>query len=212
VFFQYILKGIPGLTETEADEILLRSGIRCNLWHRHGELSSNQRADALSRESLFAHLHKYDQYDHETGRTFGQSTPYISTTAGTVEEEVSNERIIIRDAFFTAVQFGTANFLSTGYVYYGYVLTLGKPSFQLQEFAEEVRDLHLYLEYMRFRDEGEVVAKFEIPSIRLSRYERYNGPELLHSLRRGERPRPIIRENPLYCRPESYANIRGTIG
>jgi len=82
----------------------------------------------------------------------------------------------------------------------------------LQEFAEEVRNVHLYPRFLRWRHQGEITAKIEIPSVRLRCAERYHGPTLAEQLDRGEPPEPAeVRPNPTYCPPGRYTNILGQI-
>lgn len=50
-------------------------------------------------------------------------------------------------------------FATDGFRRRGYVLTLGKQSIPMREFAEEVRELHIYTSFLRYHPEGEIVAK-----------------------------------------------------
>jgi len=44
------------------------------------------------------------------------------------------------------------------------VFTLGRQSIDLCEFAEEVRELNIYKNFLPFHAEGEIAAKIEIRS------------------------------------------------
>jgi hypothetical protein len=131
-----------------------------------------------------------------------------------VEPDHEAEENYVWDAFYTAVWYATEEFKTSGFVYYGYVYTLGKQAIPLREFAEEVRDLHVYPSYMPYRREGEVVAKLHIPATRLRRCEWYSGPKAEEDFIAGRRPylRSIdILENPGYKPPEPYSNVRGML-
>jgi hypothetical protein len=185
VWFQQVLKGINGIDETTAREILTRSGIGSNWWRTVGTISPSEQQDMLTPRNLDWHLNRYDDIDPMTGDRFSVNTPYISTTAGTVDPDPAHRRNVIRDAFFTAAWFATDGFRSDGYVFHGYVYTLGKPSVRLAEFAEEVRDLHAYTSYLPYRLEGELVAKISIPATRLEKAEKYTGRTLRRQLQSG---------------------------
>jgi hypothetical protein len=116
------------------------------------------------------------------------------------------------DPFITALQFATSNFTTEGHIFYAYLFTLGRQSIPLVEFSEEVRELNIYTEFLPFHDEGEITAKIEIRSPQIERWEKYDGPSALRSLRRGNAARPaFVRMNPFYSEPEQYCNIRGLV-
>ena len=124
------------------------------------------------------------------------------------------ERAYSFSAFNTASWFATRDYTITGWIFYGYVYTIGRPSIELPEFAEEVRDLHNYPGGYMYHDEGEIVAKILIPPSRLQRCERYNGPELRRSLESGKLPKLAAADvihNPKYVNPLHYTNVRGIL-
>lgn len=209
MYFQKVLKGLGGIDDAQARAMLLHGGILCNWWNRVGRISPRQVADKLTEANLFWHLERYDDTFPETGRPFREDTPFISTTAGAVERSTFFRTNLVHPPLLTALLFATDWFSRSGYVFYGYVYTLGRPAVPLREFAEEVRELHLYTSYLRFHPEGEITAKIEIPSARLGKVERYDGPTAEVDLRAGRLPTPVQTwTNPSYCRPEDYANIR----
>ena len=112
---------------------------------------------------------------------------------------------------YTALRFATDNFTVDGYVIYAYVFTLGRKAIELQAFAEEVRDLNTYTDFYLFHDEGEVVAKIEVPATQIERVEKYT-IEGIKSLRDGRLPTPDeVFPNDVYRDPKQYANIRGLL-
>jgi hypothetical protein len=80
-------------------------------------------------------------------------------------------RNIVYIPIITALNFATNWLTRPGYVFYGYVFTLGQKSLELAEFAEEVRELHIYTHFLPYHDEGEIVAKIHIPAVRLEKVE-----------------------------------------
>jgi hypothetical protein len=216
MFFQHVLKGIRGLTWEQANEVLTVTGIESNWIRTRGHVSQQQIIERLSREELIWHLTRYDEKDGRTGGQFGLTSPFISTSAGTSEQSTAagEERAYSFSAFDTASWFATGDYTDTGWIFFGYVFTLGKPSIEHREFAEEVRDLHIYSAGYKFHGEGELVAKLVIPPTRLERCERYRGPALRRALESGRRPklgpRDVIR-NKKYADPMHYINIRGIL-
>ena len=114
--------------------------------------------------------------------------------------------------FRTALTFATEGFTRVGYVFYGYVFTLGKKAVELEEFAEEVRDLYVYSQYLPFYREGEIVAKVQIAAVNLQKYEKFDPQACLTDLAAGRKPRPVdVVDNPDYAPPQRFANIRGMV-
>jgi hypothetical protein len=212
MIFQKVLKGIGGITDDQAAHMLTRDGILCEWWRRVGEITPSQVKDKLTEDNLFWHLERYDDVHPETNRPFNQDTPYISTTAGSIQRDQLLTRNVFYPPLLTAMQFATNWFRRAGYIFYGYVYVLGKKSLPLEEFAEEVRELNIYTSWLRFHKEGEIVAKIIIPSTRLSRVERYEPNPTLSALRRGAKPAPAWSlDNPTFCPPEDFSNVRDVL-
>ncbi len=212
MIFQKVLKGIGGISDARAEQMVMHTGINCGWWNRVGTISPAEIKDKLTEDNLFWHLERYDDIHPSTGRPFNQDTPYISTTAGSVQRDQLLSRNIFYPPFLTALLFATDWFSRPGYIFYGYVYVLGKKSVPLEEFAEEVRELNIYTSWLRFHDEGEVVAKIIIPSTRLSRVERYEPSTSLAALRAGRKPTPDWSvDNPTFCPPEGYSNVRDVL-
>jgi hypothetical protein len=212
MFFQKVLKGIAGLSRDDADSVFL-NGIHCNWWRRVGQISPAEIVDKITDRNLDWHLNHYDEPDPTMrGTPFRENTPYISVTAGTVERDEFLQRNLVFDPFITALRFATNDFTTKGYVFYAYVFTLGRKSVELCEFAEEVRELNVYQNFLPFHHEGEIAAKIEIRGRRIERWEEYDGPTALTALQSATIPPPTFtRENPLFAGPERYCNIRGLV-
>ena len=211
MFFQKVLKGIPGLTDDEAEQAF-EWGIQCIWWRRVKAITPAGIVEKLTERNLDWHLNRYDTIDPVTGVEFFKNTPYISATAGTVERDVFARRNLVFDPFFTALRFATRDFTISGHIFYAYVFTLGKQSVPLEAFAEEVRELNIYKHYLPFHPEGEITAKIIIRGPQIERTEEYDGVQAERELRSGRFPRPSsVLRNLRYAPPERYCNIRGLI-
>jgi hypothetical protein len=212
MYFQKVLKGIAGLDRLGATNAFA-SGIVCNWWRRVGVITPPQVILKLTERNLDWHLNHYDDSDpYEGGAPFSENTPYISATAGTVERDDFARQNIVFDPFITALRFATRDFTVVGHIFHGYVFTLGCQSIELRGFAEEVRELHIYKNYLPFHSEGEITAKIEIPGPQIERLEEYDGPAALQDLIGGYIPAPLFTAvNGLYASPEQYCNIRGLV-
>jgi hypothetical protein len=210
MFFQSFLKGIAKLSQPQALDILLDTGILCRWRSNAGTLTPQQVRDRLTWRSLDWHLNHYDEDDpDENDEPFCEHTPFISTTAGTVERDASARANYVQSAFRTALSFATLGFTASGHIFYGYVYVLGKKSIALEPFAEEVRDLHIYTGFLPYHHEGEIAAKIHIPCNNLEKCEEYDGPAALHELDCGRRPTPgTTTFNPHFAPPEQFTNVR----
>ena len=215
MFFQRVLKGvpaatgqIPGLTDKRASEAVAGQGIICNWWQNkpRGTISPPEIQAKLTDAALHDHLVHYD--------VVGPETPFISTTAGTVASEVELECYTRFPAIYTALRFATRDFTVDGYVVHAYVYTLGKRSVELEEFAEEIRDVNTYTSYYAWHPEGEIVAKIQIPARRIEKIERYCLNSVAEQLDHGRVPTPteVFAEPSVYRDPLQYANVRGFLG
>jgi hypothetical protein len=211
MFFQKVLKGIAGLTRNEADFALVQ-GILCNWWRTVHRISPPEIVQKLTERNLDWHLNHYSDFDPSTNAPFSENTPYISVTAGVVERYVFLQRNVVFDPLITALRFATSDFTTTGHVFCAYVFTLGRESIDLCQFAEEVRELNIYKNFMPFHAEGEITAKIEIRGPQIEMWEEYDGPQALAAIRAGSFPAPsFTRWNPIYAPPEEYCNIRGLV-
>jgi hypothetical protein len=212
MMFQRVLKGMPaeapgrrGLTDERARAIVDGLGVPCSWWLNapSREISPRDVGAKLTEEALRQHLVEYDKVR--------DTTPFISTTAGTVEVNAAKGRYDKFVPEYAALSFATRNFGQPGYLVHAYVFVLGRRSVELEAFAEEVRDVHLYTSYYRWHREGEVVAKVHIPAQCIEKIERYSNVGLQADLDAGRLPKPekTFRAANVYCDPLRYANVRG---
>jgi hypothetical protein len=212
MFFQKVLKGITGLTRQNASEMFV-AGIQCNWWRKVHRISPIQIVEKLNERNLDWHLNHYDESDPLMNHApFHENTPFISVTAGVVERDAFLRRNIVFDPFVTALRFATRDFATTGHIFYAYVFTLGRQSIELVEFAEEVRELNIYQNFLPFHPEGEITAKVEIRGPQIERWEEYDGPATFQAFMNGDLPEPTATQvNSIYAPPEQYCNIRGLV-
>jgi hypothetical protein len=212
MFFQKVLKGIAGLARDDADATF-SNGIQCNWWRRVGVIRVDQILERLTERNLDWHLNHYDEPDPlMNDAPFYENTPFISVTAGAVERDAFAQRNLLFDPFLTALRFATRGFTETGHIFYGYVFTLGRQSIVLSVFAEEVRELNIYKNFLPFHPEGEITAKIEIRAPQIERWEEYDGVAARRALIGGAMPTPTMTQvNATYANPEEYCNIRGLV-
>lgn len=216
MFFQKVLKGIPALDKPHVEEIVGQYGIICNWWRHKDTINEPEVKSQLTEANLLHHLNDYDKplpAGHAWagyGSTYGDVTPFISTTAGAVERDDLKRTNILYVPFMTALRFATSGFQGNGWIFYAYVMTLGKQSVELRGFSEEVRELHIYTKYLPYHHEGEITAKISIPSVNIEKAEYYDGPAALQAFRQGRKPMPldVVDNAANYKSPEGYCNIR----
>jgi hypothetical protein len=206
MFFQKAIKGIAGLSREAADLTFLQ-GIHCNWWRRVHGITPFEIREKLTERNLDWHLNHYDDADPFEGNTpFRENTPFISVTAGAVERDEFSRRNIVFDPLITALRFATRDFAEIGHIFYVYVFTLGRQSIEICEFAEEVRELNVYKNFLPFHPEGEITAKIEICGPRIEKWEEYDGRAALADLQAGNPARPTFTQtNPPMNRPNSIA-------
>jgi hypothetical protein len=159
MMIQRVYKGICGIERDEAEARLRALGIASRWWQKNGSVGPDEVLAQLTETALMRHLNDYD--------TFGPETPFISTTAGSVVRDATGKTNIIESAEYIATEFATDGFTRDGWVFAGYLFTLGRKAVRQQPFAEEVRELNLYTGYLPFQPEGELVAKFHWPAVQL---------------------------------------------
>lgn len=210
MIFQFVIKGINGINDTDANNILFHEGIKCNWLRKVGAILPEDALAKLNDRNLKWHINHYKEYDPLTGESFDKNTPYISTTAGTVERDHLNRKNVIRSALEVALRFATDFYKSDGYLFYCYVMVLGKKAVELTSFAEEFRELNIYTRYSSYQPEGEITAKIHIPSIQIEKYQFYQISKVNEALRKGNEPEPVFtKDNNNYIDPETFSNVRG---
>lgn len=214
MYFQKVVKGINGINTQKARD-LLDNGIICNWWRNAQKITPLQIKEQLVEPNVEIHLNEYDTplpsghpLSH-LGSTFGDVTPFISTSAGAIQIDHFNRVNILFPPFMTALRFATDNFKSSGFIFYCSLITLGRKAVEFEQFAEEVRELHIYQNYLPYHHEGEIMAKIIIPSIQIEKAVEFNGPAAKADLDNGKLPQPLqTLDNYAYCPPENYSNIR----
>lgn len=215
MFFQKVLKGISNISKQEAEKIVLYEGIHSNFWRAKKVITNTEVKDELTEMNLLHHLndyekplpsgHKWEDY----GKTYGDMSIFISTTAGAIQRDDYISKNVLFAPYITALNFATNFFEDDGYLFYAYVMTLGKKSIALASFSEEVRELHIYTDFLPFHHEGEITAKVSIPSVFIEKAEYYIGIDALQELDQGRLPMPVYTiNNPNYADPDDYNNIR----
>jgi hypothetical protein len=212
MFIQRVLKGITGIDRNSVQTIASNKGIQCNWWRTVRTITTAEIKEKLSDRNLVWHLNEYDTIDPVTGKPFHENTPFISTTAGTVERDYFYARNLVFPAWLTALRFATDQFTQTGYVFYAYSFVLGKQSIPLMQFSEEVRDLHIYTQYLPYHPEGEIVAKIYIPAVSIEKVEEYDPIAAQTAFKGNNLPSPTwTYNNPAYVPPEPFSNLRGLL-
>lgn len=215
MIIQKVLKGISGLTEMEANN-MIDQGIICGWWRTVGRISAGEAIQHLTAVNAELHLNHYHK-PVPSGNAlaslgaarFGDVSPFISTTAGAIQQDHLHKKNICFDPFLTALRFATGNFRYRGYVFYAYLFTIGKIAIEMEQFSEEVRELHIYKDYLPYHRQGEVMAKIIIPTVQIEKAVGYDGPTAKRDIIKGRIPTPlntIINSN--YQQPEKLSNIR----
>ena len=213
MIIQKVIKGIPISTEKEVSEIFDR-GICCNWWivWCSGKLPVHEVPQRLTDELLDWHQNRYgDPYPgtSRSDRPFYEQTPFISTTAGTIERNTFYQTNIRHSARDVALPFATEDWTRDACLFFCYLFILGKKSVGHEHFSEELRELNIYSGYSAFQPEGEITAKIIIPPPQIERAELWSLKKV--QMRSGLYSVPTLTntwDNPLYLPPEDYHNIR----
>lgn len=216
MFYQKITKGIAYLSDKDADDIVITDGLQSNWWRLKGTIREHEIKAVLTEENLVHHLDDYDELISPepndplmSGKTYGAVSPFISTTAGSIQRDMANQRNILYSPFLTALEFATDSYRCGGYVFYAYVITIGRRAVVMRQFSEEIRELHIYTGFRKYHHEGEIAAKIGVPAIQIEKAEKYEGTKAYNDLVNGDMPkasRTIF--NPDYVSPSRLANVR----
>jgi hypothetical protein len=232
VIFQWFLRGIcdwdGDLDENWAKQVLNRDGLRSAWLRLHPRSDPAEWDQAVNHnDSLLWHTTRFDEqgFPDWPDRPFGEQSPFLSLSSGTVEPDHRVGKNQKYPAWYTAVLFATSHGRSDGWVFHGYTSILGLPSLPLLEFSEEVRDLHQHDFYNPYHPEGEVVAKILIPPVRLKEAFRVTADRLWEwhdelqgyieavgfedplELLAGLSSHPVV-EGDSYRAPDEFSNIR----
>ena len=208
MFVQTCIKGINGISSTEAKEILDGGGIQCNWWRVVHRISPNEINERLTSANLDLHINSYGASHPVLPGKVKEETPFISLTAGCVERSVFLKTNFIHPAHQTALWFASdfGRLRGECFLFYCWVVVALTPAVEIHHLAEEVRELNTYRRYSAFQTEGEIVAKIEVSARQIHRYEQYR----ISSGARGIATFSLedVTVNPLYVDPYSIVNIR----
>jgi hypothetical protein len=211
MIIQRVIKGISRITEDDARRIL-SVGIVCNWWRKVDLLPQVEVPLRLTERNLDWHQNRYNDPDPlEGGEQFRLHTPFISATAGTVERDTFNETNVMNPAWKEALPFATDSLTADGYLFYCYLLIIGRQAVAHQAFAEELRELNIYPGFSLNQPEGEITAKIIIPPAQIEKAEFWSADDALRATDSGMLPAPDpsrILHNPLFVPPEDYNNVR----
>jgi hypothetical protein len=211
MIIQQTLKGISGIDANIANG-LLAGGIPCNLVRRRSWISFAEIPSRLSLRNLDWHQNQYNAPDPlEGNEPFSLHTPFISTTAGTVERFISTSTNVVTPAWIEAADFATASYTVDGYIFYCYLWMVGRQTVKHQALSEELRKLNVYTGFSPFQPEGEITAKISIPPAQIEKAEFLSASDAFNAVQNEVLPvfdpsRRIM--NPLFVNPSDYNNVR----
>jgi len=212
MIIQEVLKGINGLSAADVTAIFAQ-GIQCNWWRKVITLPANEIPLRLTDRNLNWHQNRYEDPDPlEGGEKYSRHTPFISTTAGSVERDIFNQTNTLHSAWWEALCFATDFWKSDGWIFYCSAWILGRKAIGHQAFAEEIRELHIYSDFSPFQPEGEITAKIVIPPAQIQRAEEWRLDDILTATSGGLLPTPSNTiANPLFIDPMTYSNVRAAL-
>jgi len=213
MIIQRVIKGIGNVTRSEAER-LLQQGIICNWWRNVNPLPDSEIPQRLTDRNLFWHQNRYSDPDPlEGGQPFYEHTPFISTTAGTVERDPSMSRNVIHPAWLVSLEFATDGWSRGGFLFHCYLFVLGRSTVAHRHFSEELRELNVYTGYSPYQPEGEITAKIIIPPTQIEKLSFYSISSIQSSFAAGLLPTPDdeITNMGMYRPPEELSNIRNVL-
>jgi hypothetical protein len=213
MIIQRVIKGLQRLSKTTAQAIL-STGIECNLCRIKGQIAYAEIPKMLTERNLEWHQDHFEDPDplwkNPKDELFQYHTPFISTTAGTVERRKGQN--VRRKAFEIALKFATDGLTVNGWLFYCDLFVLGRPTVELPVFSDELRELNVHTRYSVHQTEGEIVAKILIPPTQIEQAHFFDVSDVKDALNKGEIPSPNdTLSNTLYVNPSLYNNVRGFI-
>ena len=212
MIIQQVIKGISGLDDLAVKDIF-KTGIVCNWWRNQpkGILPRDRIPEKLTERNLDWHQNSYNQPDPlEGNKKFSINTPYISTTAGTVERDVARRTNTLTPAWKIAFYFATDGWTSDGWLFYCHLFLIGKRAVALESFSEELRELNIYTGFSPYQPEGEIAGKIVIPGAQIERGDFWSLSDAQQALQNGKLPFPVRSlANSNFLKPDAYNNLRG---
>jgi hypothetical protein len=210
MIIQHVIKGIPGLKSSCATQILAE-GIQCNWVRNYSPLKWDEIPLRLTADNLELHQNRYSDPDPSflPKESFFRHTGFISTTAGTYLRDSPNYTNICKPAWQVALKYATAEWTTSGYLFYCYLFVLGRKSVKIQAFSEELRELSVYTDFSSFQAEGEIAAKISIPPTQIERAEYWPLADAIAANLANVRGTPgYMLTNSLYVPPDDVNNVR----
>lgn len=207
---QKVIRGIGSISKAQAEEVF-RSGITCNWWNKINTMPENEVHQRLTDRNLFWHQNRYSDPDpQDGGEEFYKHTPFISTTAGSIERDSSSGLNILHPAWLVALEFATDGWSRDAYLFHCYLFIIGKQCVSHRPFSEELRELNVYTGFSAFQPEGEITAKINIPPTQIEKYTFYTIAGIRNDLASGRIPEPVeeVRNQITYRPPDEVSNIR----
>ena len=214
MMIQQVIKGIGGISRAEAEDILYHTGIQSTWWREVGRLPIVEVPQRLTGRNLFWHQNRYEDPDlNENNQPFHLRTPFISTTAGTVERDTFYRTNVLNPAWLEALRFGTDFGKRDAYLFYCYLFILGRKAVGHASFSEELRELNVYTGYSPFQPEGEITAKIYIPPAQIERAEFWTLDQIKKDRANNKVPQPVevLPPNQRFIPPDDYNNVRGVL-
>lgn len=208
-----MIKGIGGISQPAAEGIL-RTGIVCNWWRTVNPMPAAEIPRRLTDRNLYWHQNRYSDPDpSEQNQPFFLHSPFLSTTAGTVERDAGMRRNIVQPAWAVALEFATDQWRRDAYLFHCYLFVLGQNTVSHVQFSEELRELNIYTGFSPFQPEGEITAKIQIPPTQIEKFSFYEIDRVRRELSAGRIPRPNyeVTNIGMYRPPEELANIRNVL-
>jgi hypothetical protein len=209
MIIQRVLKGLSNLTDAEVQDIFT-GGLTCNWWRTQGRLIQPLVPDRLTDRNLEWHRHSFTTPDPlQNYAPFCDNTPFISTTAGTVDRDTANQTNTLVPAWRPALYFATNRWTTDGWLFYCHLFLIGRRAVAMEAFSEELRDVNLYTGFSPVHLEGEITAKLVIPAAQIERADFYSLTDARAAAAHGALPtaqRSLI--NTDFVNPLDYSNLR----
>jgi hypothetical protein len=125
------------------------------------------------------------------------TSPYISLSAGIVLRDTPIGTRVF-PAWKSAVDFATGRGSFAGYIYRLWTVVAPKPSPELINVSDEVRNLNLYRTAWKYQQQGEITAKLVIPSPQIEYVVKVGMDGKLTGFRF---------DNTRFVKPESISNL-----
>jgi hypothetical protein len=175
MYIQMCIKGMNRITRADAQAILGGRGLACNWWRGAREIRPGEIAGRLTADEVYLHINRYTDKHPTRSGLVQEETPFISLTAGAVERNVFLRTNQVNPAHVTALNFASdfGRLRGICFLFYCWVMVGLRPSPEVRQLAEEVRELNTYRGYSAFQLEGEILAKIEVPAYQILMYEQY---------------------------------------